>query len=152
MKQQKEQDNLGDGGFVVAPPSILGDGRGYHWIKTGATSFAEAPAWLVELTQPPPPPARPEPKPLNGDVESYVAKAAASELAELERAPEGTRNDALNRAAFNLAQFVKAGALPEDWARAQLEARAVAIGLAIAEARRTIDSAFKAAQPRSLPQ
>ncbi len=56
-----------------------------------------------------------------------------------------------NRAAFNLAQFVKAGALPEDCTRAQLEAHAAAAGLSILEARRTIDSAFHAAEPRSLP-
>ena len=64
--------------------------------------------------------------------------------------PEGTRNDALNRASFSLAGFVKAGALPEDWTRGQLEARAVDLGLSIIEARGTIDSAFNAAQPRDL--
>jgi hypothetical protein len=69
----------------------------------------------------------------------------------LSGAQEGTRNDALNRAAFNLAQFVKAGALPEDWARGQLEAHAIGAGLSIVEARRTIDSAFHAAEPRSFP-
>ena len=111
-----------------------------------------APAWLIELTLPPPPPPRSEPKPPPDDIENYVASAAASELAELERAGEGCRNDSLNRAAFNLAQFVMASALPEDWTRAQLEARAAAIGLSTIEARRTIDSAFKAAQPRTLPR
>ena len=43
-------------------------------------------------------------------------------LAALETATEGARNDTLNRASFNLAQFVKASALPEDWTREQLEA------------------------------
>ena len=91
-------------------------------------------------------------KPPNGDVSAYAAWAAAAELTELERAPEGCRNDVLNRASFNLAGLCKAGVLPEDWTRAQLEARAADIGLSQIEARRTIGSAFDAAPARELPQ
>ena len=145
-------DVRGQGGSAVAPPSVLADGRRYRWLKNGAKAITEAPAWLVALALPPPPPPKQEPKPPPDDIERYVASAAAAELAELECAPEGTRNEALNRAAYALAQFVRAGALPEDWTREQLEARAVGIGLPAVEARHTINSAFKAAQPRSLPQ
>ena len=144
-------DVRGEGGSIVLPPSVLADGRGYRWVKNGAGTFADAPDWLVKIVLPLPPRPRPEPKPPPADIENYVASAAASELRELSAAQAGTRNDALNRAAFNLAQFVKAGALPEDWARGQLEAHAVGAGLSVIEARRTIDSAFSAAQPRSLP-
>ncbi|MCH7888328.1 MAG: bifunctional DNA primase/polymerase [Proteobacteria bacterium] len=144
-------DVRGEGGFITAPPSVLADGRRYRWVRNDARGFAEAPAWLLALALPPPPVPRPHPKPLNGDVSAYVGAAAAAELSELERTGEGCRNDALNRVSFALAGFVKGGALPEDWARGQLEARAVAIGLSVVEARRTIDSAFKAAQPRELP-
>ena len=145
-------DVRGEGGSIVLPPSVLAGGWGYRWIRNGVCTFANAPAWLVTLALPPPPPPRPKPKPLNGDVDRYVATAAASELTELENAPEGTRNDALNRASFSLACFVKAGALPEDWARGHLEARAIGIGLSVVEARGTINSAFRAAQPRDLPR
>ena len=147
----KGLDVRGEGGSIVLPPSVLADGRGYRWLKTGASTFADAPEWLVKIVLPRPPAPRPEPRSPPADIENYVAAAAASELRELVAAQEGTRNDALNRATFNLAGFVKAGALPEDWARAQLEAHAVGAGLSIVEARRTIDSAFHAAQPRSLP-
>ena len=41
---------------------------------------------------------------------------------------------------------------PEDWTRGQLEQRAIGIGLTMGEARGTIDSAFRAAQPRELPR
>ena len=58
----------------------------------------------------------------------------------------------MNRVAFNVAQFVRADALPEDWARAQLEHVAIEIGLPAFEARGTIDSAFKAAPARELPR
>ena len=73
--------------------------------------------------------------------------------AQLDQAGEGQRNHTLNRAAFSIAQFVATGAVPSDWVREQLEARAVAIGLPAVEARRTIASAFAAgmAQPRRIP-
>ena len=144
-------DVRGEGGSIVLPPSVLSSGGHYRWLKNGAGTFVDAPAWLIKLVLPPPPPPRPEPKSPPADIENYVASAAASELAALSASPDGTRNDALNRAAFNLAQFVKAGALPEDWARGQLEVHAVGAGLSVIEARGTIDSAFRAAEPRSLP-
>ncbi len=147
-------DVRGEGGFVVVPPSMLADGRGYHWIKNGARAFTTAPAWLVNLALPPPPPPRPEPKSLSGDVDSYCAAAITSELKYLAQVEEGQRNDQLNRSAFAVAQFVAAGAVPEEWARQQLEAHARAVGLYPAEISRTIDSAFAAglAHPRELPR
>lgn len=145
-------DVLGEGGSVVAPPSVLADGRRYRWVETGARVFAEAPGWLVEAALPPPPPPGQEPKPLTGDVSAYVASAVAAELQRLEIARVGSRNDTLNKVAFAIAQFVKSDALPEDWARTKLERLAVAIGLPAVEARDTIASAFRAAHPRSLPR
>ncbi len=147
-------DVRGESGSIVLPPSVLADGRGYRWVKNGATGFADAPEWLVNSALPPPPPPRPAPKPLNGDVDRYCAAAITSELRLLEEAGDGQRNEQLNRSAFAVAQFVAAGAVPEDWARAQLEAHAAAIGLPVHETRGTIDSAFRAgfAQPRDLPR
>lgn len=144
-------DVRGEGGSVVAPPSVLADGRRYRWLKTGAHGFAEAPAWIVSLALPPPAPPRPKPRPLEGDVSAYVAAAVADELKALDAAASGGRNETLNRVAYVLAQFVKADALPDDWAHDQLEARAIAIGLSATEARCTIASAFRAAQPRDIP-
>lgn len=145
-------DVRGEGGSVVCPPSRLANGRCYRWVANGAHGFVTAPHWLIALALPPPRPPRPASKPLTGDVSRYVAAAAARELAELEHAVAGTRNARLNATAFNLAGFVLAGALPEDWTKAQLEARAVGIGLPMAEVRRTIASAFAAAIPRDLPR
>ncbi len=130
---------------------MLSNGGQYRWVKNGAGAIADAPGWLVRLVLPPLPPPRSEPKPPPADIERYVAAAAASELAELSAAQKGTRNHTLNKCAFSLAGFVKAGALPEDWTRGRLEAHAVGAGLSVIETRQTIESAFRAAQPRSLP-
>ncbi len=142
-----------EGGAVVAPPSRSSDGRCYQWKKNDVRAFAEAPAWLIAATLPPPPPPRPVPKPIAGDVSKYVGAAVAAELRELERTREGTRNHTLFRTTAKLAGFVAAGALPEDWARDQLERAAIGIGLDPIETRRTIDSGFNAGirQPRELP-
>ncbi len=145
-------DVRGEGGQIVLPPSILADGRYYRWVKNGASAFADAPEWLVKLALPPPPPPRSDPKPPPADTERYVAAAITSELQQLQEAEEGTRNDQLNRSAFAIAGFAHAGAVPDDWARGELEKRAVGIGLATQQARRTIDSAFKAARARELPR
>ena len=145
-------DVLAEGGAVVAPPSRLRDGRRYRWKKNGAEVFADAPDWLVKLALPPPRPPRPEPKPLSGDVSKYVGAAVAAELRELERTGEGSRNHTLFRTTAKLAEFVSAGALPEEWARDQLERVAIGIGLDPIETQRTIDSGFRAGlqQPRDL--
>ncbi len=147
-------DVLAEGGSVTLPPSTLSNGRGYRWAKNGASGVTEAPAWLVNRALPPTLPPRLEPKPLNGDVDSYCAAAITSELKYLAEVEEGQRNDQLNRSAFAVAQFVAAGAVPEPWARQQLETHARAIGLYPVEIARTIDSAFAAglAHPRELPR
>jgi putative DNA primase/helicase len=147
-------DVRGEGGSIVLPPSVLSDGRGYRWIKNGVRAFVAAPPWLVALALPPPLPPRPKPKPLNGDVDRYCAAAITAELRCLAAAGDGQRNEQLNRTAYAVAQFVAAGAVPEDWARGELEGTAVQIGLPVIEARRTIGSAFTAGlqNPRELPR
>ena len=40
-------DVRGDGGYVLAPPSVHPSGRAYAWSVDSAATFAAAPAWLL---------------------------------------------------------------------------------------------------------
>jgi hypothetical protein len=42
-------DWRGDGGYVLAPPSIHPSGRRYAWSVDSADEFADAPEWLLEF-------------------------------------------------------------------------------------------------------
>ena len=137
------------GGFVVAPPSIGPDGTLYRWANS--SPIRPAPTWLIALLLPPKPPPRAtvcSPK----KIQAYVEAAVYNELTGLEGAREGNRNDRLNKSAFALGGFVKSQLLPEDWTAQQLENRAVALGLSLTEAHKTVRSAFAAASPRVVPQ
>jgi hypothetical protein len=41
-------DIRGDGGFVIAPPSLHPSGRRYCWSVDSAAAFAQAPPWLLD--------------------------------------------------------------------------------------------------------
>jgi hypothetical protein len=47
-------DVRGQGGYVLAPPSIHPNSGLYHWSVDGGKIFAEAPNWLLELAAPTP--------------------------------------------------------------------------------------------------
>lgn len=146
-------DVRGEGGYVVCPPSALSTGGRYRWVEPAAGRIAEAPWWLVQLTLPPRKErvnGRDGATIRHGGFDSYIAGAIRDELAQLARARDGTRNHQLNRTAFAVGQFVKAGAVPEDWAVQKLEAIAGDIGLPQVETQRTIASAFQAAPARDL--
>lgn len=75
-------DVRGDGGYVIAPPTMHRTGTRYEWLTSGAYTEAPelAPAWLLELVR-----ARPTPPPVKvvtvpGRV-PWSAKAADEELA-----------------------------------------------------------------------
>ena len=73
-------DVRGDGGYVIAPPSIHPSGRAYAWSVDSAREFDDAPEWLFDLLGKKQPAHRPDDE--------------WSELAA-ERHGEGTRNAAM---------------------------------------------------------
>jgi hypothetical protein len=138
-------------GYVVVPPS-----PGYY--DLGDREPAEAPAWLLdELRVDTSTRAAGEAGPPRyfpwQDATDYGTAALERELGRLATAREGGRNDALNRAAFALAQLSAGGELDEARARDELALAAERMGLEPRESRATIDSGWSAgeAEPRQAP-
>lgn len=133
-------DVRGAGGYVIAAPSARADGTTYQVRGAFAELFQapNAPPALIDMIlrrgrwgdQPPQPPAGggaaraadalDELDEKARRVRAWGLSAFDREIDELRRAPEGTRNDTLNRVAFRLGQLVGARALDEAIARAGL--------------------------------
>lgn len=129
-------DVRGLGGYVIAPPSVMADGRRYRWLHGDqGAEIAEAPAALVEVLRArrkaSPAPAgapSPQPSPASGRgshaddaVRKYAIAALDAECQEVRRAPSGQRNPQLNTSALKIASLVAAGALDATLARLSLE-------------------------------
>jgi putative DNA primase/helicase len=170
-------DIRGDGGYVIAPPSLRKDGVAYAW--GDVAEVAPAPAALLDLVlrrgrfaEAPSAGggigarAAAKVKPPEGEggslaagedaVRKYGLSALDAELQSVRQAQPGGRNDALNIASLKLAQLVAAGALVEGFVRAALEQAAAESGLirddGLRAVRATIESGFRAGrkQPRDL--
>jgi hypothetical protein len=82
-------DVRGNGGYVLAPPSMHPSGRRYYWSVDSAAAFAEAPAWLLQRIVIPTIVAA-------NAVLRVVPSSEWRQLAE-EAIGEGRRNDTLTR-------------------------------------------------------
>jgi len=140
-------DVRGHGGYVVAPPSLHALGQRYRWIHRCRP--APLPAWIQELltTSASPPSATPSSPPRGGSRRRrYLAAALRGELSDVASAQRGTRNNALNRAAFRLGRLAR----PDDATLADVESylldAALAAGLTERDALATIDSGLRAGQ------
>lgn len=133
-------DVRGEGGQVVYPGSIHPEtGQVYAWAPTLSPDDVE----LAEL-----------PQPILDRLtrkRGYADAALENEVNRVKAAPEGERNNALNRAAFSLGQLVGGGALDEQ---AVITALLAASPLPPREAEATIRSGLDSGKgkPRRPPQ
>ena len=142
-------DVRGDGGYVLAPPSLHVSGRRYEIGGGSVRELADPPAWLVErLAREPRRPQFPDPAPDGTAPERWAEAALSGELERLRVAADGSRNDTLNRIAFRLGQIVAAGGLDEHRVRSVLVQGAQAIGLGEREAHLTVESGLQAGEQR----
>ncbi len=151
-------DVRGDGGMVVAPPTLRpGVGR-YHWRKR--IPIAPMPAWLIELTKQTDRRPSGEKAHRNNSIyvgpgSAYAAVALDREIDALANTGPGARNHALNRASFSLHQLVAGGELDGNEVERCLIEAAIANGLVaddgLPSVKATIESGMRAGlqHPRS---
>jgi P4 family phage/plasmid primase-like protien len=127
-KLGKDVDTRGDGGYVLLAPSEV-DGKDYQWLAV--LEVAPLPTWVVSgvvKSGPAEMEVRATWERDDTEVSKYVLGVVDREVEGLSAAPEGTRNDHLNRSAFALGTLGGVGALEEEWARAALMEAAQANG------------------------
>jgi hypothetical protein len=137
---------------VIAPPSRHVERTTYYWVVGPGAEPSEAPAALVDLIAGPEPPTSHNTHQGGriGHPDRYASVALAAEADRVARAPVGTRNDTLNRAAFALGRLVGAGLLDPALVTDELTAAARWAGLGRVEAGRTIRSGLTAGRRQPL--
>ena len=154
-------DVKADGGQVVFPGSVHPDtGQPYEWAEGMApweVEVAELPAHILQRLNghdvaadaahvgPTPPRA--------ARGERYAQAALEGELGALRAAPQGSRNDTLNAAAFSLGTLVGGGHLNRQEVEQALQTAAESAGLEPEEVKATVRSGLDAGtrQPRDVP-
>lgn len=132
-------DVKGEGGYVIAPPSLHPDGTRYRWVTAPDAPIADAPSWLLTLARKPPAPIYvPPKKPRKYPAGNYGAAALKSEAEALAQTPHGSRNNQLNRASFALHQLVAGGELDGAAVEAALLEASIANGLAADDGIRSV--------------
>ena len=145
-------DVRADAGYVLLPPSVHPNGKRYRSLGQ-PEDINTLPSTVLEALQG----KRTKERHRHGSSpidagtpqrRSYVATAIEGECLQLAQAPEGDRNNVLNRAAFALARFVATGEADPGKLADVLAVAADHAGLDEHEVERTIQSAFG---PRGVP-
>ena len=135
-------------GYVLLAPSVNADGAAYEW--TGTPLIAPLPDELLSVLD------RDAEGPAPTDDFTFESRygqtALESEIGRLLTAPEGERNDSLNKAAFAMGQLIAADVLREEIVVERLTLAAERIGLEPEEIELTHRSGLEAGQlePREI--
>lgn len=147
-----------DKAYLVAPPSALPSGK-YEWKRplVSPDELPEASPALIELLSPPQKNLSTPPEVLTLQLNGrgrYASAALQAEHDNVASAPEGSRNHALNTAAYSLGQLVGSGALDRTEVEGALRSAAATCGLEPRETEATLKSGLDAGtlQPREVPR
>jgi hypothetical protein len=132
-------DTRAHGGYVVAPRSVV---SGATYTVTDDAPVVPLPTWLHTALMPAPVIRTPFRAPSARDASAYAAAALRNEAANVASAPEGTRNQALMRAARALGRLVASGDLARGVVEEALKAGGESAGLLPRECDPVITSAL----------
>ena len=148
-------DVRGDGGYVIAPPSVMEDGAAYRWLLKPAKD--ETGGWLL----PPMPPAlrrvvtgerQPRAEAVaparpfrgKGDLARYLSKTVDGVLDAVRRAGPGERNQMIFWGACRLGELVRGGVMSEPEAMSlMLSALPAGVPAGEPKAQKTIQSGLR---------
>ncbi len=143
-------DIRGEGGYVVAPPSIHPSGRRYE--LGDYRTLQPCPAAILDRLKP----KQAQTSPLKAfkpstTPQDHWRRVLDAETSAVALAPDGSINNTLNKAAYNLGQLIGDGLLDRSQVEDALYTAAVGRGETEGRAMRTIQSGIEAgiANPRS---
>lgn len=137
-------ETRGDGGYIIAAPSIHVSGRHYAW-NDGTYDVAAPPAWLVALcTRPKTDHAPPAEWPAPAGRDDHARRRLEGAAGKVALAPEGERNNVLNWAAYTAGRLVGADRIDRQHAEQTLTVAAQRAGLEAREIAATIASGLAA--------
>lgn len=147
-------DFRGDGGYVVAPPSLHYTGKHYEWLTADDIPLADCPDWVADLiSQSPEYVPSVAVKVAEFDTR-YGLMALKKEVARIENASNGSRNDTFYQSTASLYNLVAGGELLDNTVAYAVIEAAHSVGLLNGETHKTFESAKRNGllNPRAAPK